>query len=239
MSTIYLPDTHGYIPAVIKIGDKCYEYIESVPRNEQEETNCWNEVTHEYDECEDCCFPNLEYGPCAECPDNEPSIYVTLTGYPNDGPGGSVNVDFAGEIWVLPDESGVEKGPICPSSYLLRRVTTQTAAYGGSGGNENWVVNSLRFYRAYSKLNYGAGPTFGTFSFIIQGTYIRPYNYLKDNYLYSHFPATTAFTTSYYGANFLTGVPLGSVSDYRITDDYFGSFTNNGITYSWRRGSGW
>jgi len=64
MADIYLPNTHESIPSVIKVGGICYEYVETIDRDVHQEDHCWDEVQYEFDNCDDCCYPNIEYMKC-------------------------------------------------------------------------------------------------------------------------------------------------------------------------------
>lgn len=110
MSDIYLPNTHGSIPAVIKVGDLCYEYQETIPRSSKKEDHCWSDVQQEYFDCDDCCFSNIEY---IKCPDSsstsassssssiiiEPGFYYCFNMEGYDSTDGTCSGSL---LWTLP-----------------------------------------------------------------------------------------------------------------------------------------
>jgi hypothetical protein len=127
--------------------------------------------------------------------------------------GSSGTVNWGGQTWNLPGDSGVQKS-VCPTFYQL--YTT------GSSPQEYWQVSGLSLIRG---LIFGPGR-----------------QYIKWN-SYPHANATDAHSfygfTQYDLGVMTSGMPLPTASDYKIPNGFFGNYTTGGITFAWARGLGW
>ena len=169
--------------------------------------------------------------------------------------GASGTINWCGETWVLPGDSGVEKS-VCPTTYLKTKYYTTsgpTAIDGVWRGDHLWYHNAttgidLRLHRRYQcfRMTYGS-PTY----------YKRTYGpeqiklgALGSDYLSHYFypaapgPRPIAANGVYQFNSVLgllktTNAVEPTYSGYDITNNYFGSYATGGITYSWSKGLGW
>lgn len=152
-----------------------------------------------------CCDAN----PC----DPNPEILLTVTG-------ASGTVNWCGEQWTLPGDSGLQKS-LCPTNY-------GKGTY--AGGFRHYWKKAI----TYTGLYLGRFVHSGSWrhSIRIQDTAFRGQN----------FRTSTAGTTSlysYYLSLLSTASPSPTISNYDIPNNFFGSTTISGITYAWARGQGW
>jgi hypothetical protein len=194
---------------------------------------------------EDCCCGG------SPCNNGDPSINLTVTG-------DSGTITWCGETWNLPSDSGLTI-PVCPTSYYKKKAYVPS-----TGGNcpiwygvERWAISSVngldlwREYAMYKKCTtnqytalLGAG-----------GHYFQNRLWLIPADLYESLDQVIGFVVGapgprpiaptytyiqYNGQGKITAVPLATYSGYRITDEYFGTYTNSaGIQFTWSRGQGW
>lgn len=192
--------------------------------------------------------------------DPDPEMLLTVTG-------ASGTINWCGQTWNLPADSGVEKS-VCPTSYSKGRFTVVYPTipipgykfwdayhfweYGIGGNSELWL-----------RLSYGAVTGGSSFRLPQQGAY--PFSYLGGNYKNIRLkPAATLWQDMYRFYNYahtggrpVTPVAFGTYpnhlftigalnqtmvdtySSYSLRADFFGSYTNAGITYAWAKGAGW
>jgi len=196
-------------------------------------------------------FPLCEGGETNPCDD--PEMLLTVTGTT-----GTIN--WCGETWNLPGDSGVQKS-VCPTVYALYKYTLN---YAGSSYGSPWSSNlidckhiwsfnfdSLRLERQYGRrddlLNSKMYKTFGQQIASSVDLNKAPSGSDQD---------FIAFTPTQFGTPFpppmnLSGwssFPLGVLTtgaapprenDYKIHNGMFGSTTISGITYTWEKGLGW
>lgn len=159
--------------------------------------------------------------PFGVCDDNpctpDPEILCTVTG-------ASGTINWCGETWNLPADSGVEKS-VCPTTYITNQAA-QVASNRWEYTNDlnlkrKWYITSSA---STEELNF------------LQLTYS-----LKDQHFRRRASTAASWnTTSFYqDLNIIFGEAFPTYSDYLITDGYFGTHTAAGITYTWARGAGW
>jgi hypothetical protein len=169
-------------------------------------------------------------------------MLVTVTG-------GAGTINWVGETWNLPADSGVQKS-VCPTGYSKFRSTYL-------------VAPTTKIYRALHRWNY-AGAT----GLSVGRQYVA--SYITTAGLWALPPGagcsnrvqltnTQTDEKSWYGTqatrfsiagfpnsnvvnsdiNLILGVASPTYNNYDITNDFFGSHTISGITYTWEKGVGW
>jgi hypothetical protein len=210
-----------------------------------------------YWKLENWCDPSLRIsGDTICCLNGEPvpAMQVTVSG---NGPGGTnTTINWCGETWT-PSEDGDTK-LVCPTNYKkIKRK--QTGTFDGNNTTAYWAKQSwvnindggLNLKRQYYILrDYGLG---SDWNWLI-GTWIENKVSLTGYRDYAVYVFPNGITqrpipkTQFYSINppyFSVGVlSLGnpgtpSFDDAYLTDDFFGSFSNAGITYTWIKGNGW
>jgi len=200
------------------------------------------------------CKGEEEVNPC----DPDPEMLVTVSG-------ATGTINWCGETWVLPGESGVEKS-VCPETYTLDKGFT-APQYEVFWGWHEWVAyendgavvgDSLRLARWYvvfrdtlltSRWERGGVPWYiGAFPNTVDGG-LAELRGVKDSKRFIRFAFLGGPTTrppvspsSIYGAypmGLLNGIGPAYYTSYEIQNDWFGSHVIGGITYSWARGAGW
>ena len=173
-----------------------------------------------------CCC-----GGASSCPDGDPEMYVTL--FDADYAGG--NITWCGETWTNAEvQSGVEKGPVCPTTYTLGKTTTTSISRTYAA--HNWAIAGLQLKRIAFR-TAGVGQK-------LEGVYLLNPSVTAS---YRYWFAYGGGPPNYSGANTgfgtlpnVLGEPYVALNNYNITDAFFGSYTNpSGVTYSWRKGNGW
>jgi hypothetical protein len=270
---VYLPDTHldedgnPYVPDVIKIGEICYYFVEKIRRDPsqslpssdsslevQKETVCWDEVIREFDSdtsdpedaCPACCNRYVVYSEC--CDIGDPEMLLTVTGT-------SGTINWCGQTWSLPDDSGEEKSA-CPT-YYLKNQTTRTYA---SPPSQNLLANHIWRYgiatlaltRTYAA---DGAPAFNFYNIRYEQAMVRvrnktdnviptlgasPYGSSRPvppppGYAYKFSAGVIASSANNYNGS---AFPV-SFSNYTLTAPFFGSYTTGGVTYAWAKGEGW
>jgi len=175
----------------------------------------------EYRFCEECCCEE-EPNPC----DPDPEMLCTVT-----GAAGVIN--WLGQTWTLPADSGVEKS-VCPTVYYKYKASTATVS----------PPRYDHYWKHYSPLHANRGRlTLQRYLFTWYGTTYNAWNLLRAS---DSTPTWFGMDfRSIWGSSVLTlgvltsGSPMPTPSDWSITDNFFGSRTVGGITYAWRKGSGW
>jgi len=187
-----------------------------------------------------------ESAPTNPC-DPDPEVLVIVTG-------ASGTINWCGETWNLPADSGVEKS-VCPTTYLKTKYYTTsgpTAIDGVWRGEHLWYHNAatgidLLLERRYQcfRMTYGS-PTYYKRSY---GPERIKLGALGSDYLSHYFyppapgPRPIAANGVYVFSSVLgvltSGVAEPTYSGYDLLDEFFGSYETGGITYSWARGGGW
>jgi hypothetical protein len=232
------------IPDVIRVDGVCYK--RNYDAKEVPSEDDWDDIDQEWDNCLDCQRPTLEYKEC--CDDNDPQMLLTVSG-------NTSNITWCGETWT-PAESGVTKF-VCPNFYrkIKRKLTgtvngSNTTAYSAEqywvningdgltlkrqyyifrdyrfGSDWNWLIgtlieNKVRLPGYRDSVAYGF-PNGITQRPIPKTQFYNIYPYFSVGVLSLGNPGTPTFDDAY------------------LTDDFFGSFSNAGITYTWAKGDGW
>lgn len=174
--------------------------------------------------------------------DPDPEMLCTVTG-------ASGTINWCGETWNLPADSGVQKS-VCPTGYTKGQNSTgftspppanklyATHRWRYSGGismtrlyqwrywtfmaylsQRNWVNNLKLFGTATDAIFFQGGG----------GSKARPPTVASTNVAKSTIGLITTV-----GAPFFT-----AYGGYALTSNFFGSYTTGGITYSWQQGAGW
>lgn len=166
----------------------------------------------------------------------DPEMLVTVTG-------ASGTINWCGQTWNLPADSGVTK-TVCPTGYL------QTKYYQGAppASYPNWVAfhswfygTSLQLSRAVKTSNRVGGYKRDAGN---NGNNLR-FKSTRDLFVFggpyaTARPAPITYTNTYYSSlSIISGVNPPQYTDYLITDDFFGSHTIGGVTYTWAKGNGW
>jgi hypothetical protein len=175
-----------------------------------------NGTTLAFDDNENCCCTAAVANVCTgnTCSgSNDPNMQLTVSG-------ASGTVDWCGEIWNLPADSG-DTRCVCPTTYNQFRSAVPTAS-------NRWAYgSSLQMLRnSYS----------GTFD---QQNSLRlnPVGAVDSLDLWRFYLSTVY--SSFNALGFISTVPFATYSDYLITNEYFGSHTTGGITYTWDKGINW
>lgn len=180
-----------------------------------------------------CCASTPE-NPCGDVPE----MLVTVTG-------SSGTINWCGETWNLPDDSGVEKS-VCPTDYYLDKITGTDNGYSAIAAQERWTNTGLGMTREYNFVFVGSNwyrVVFGAFGNNKNQLTVKGYG---DTILFKNsfagqpsVPVPPTYTsTGTPQLNLIVGVSAASAT-YRLTDAYFGSYTTGGVTYSWAKGQGW
>jgi len=163
-----------------------------------------------------CCCATTTVNPCAP----DPSIVVSVTG-------GSGTINWCGETWNLPGDSGVEK-TVCPTFYA--QYTYSTTIFHTVNARHQWNNAGLQLQRIYHK-NYPAFSNSGSNVLVMQG--------LNDTVFWYGSNMTGNFVIANSLGLITISPPGATLGAYLITNDFFGSHVISGVTYSWSRGQGW
>jgi len=159
-----------------------------------------------------CCTTS---NPC----DPNPEMLLTVSG-------SSGTINWCGETWNLPGDSGVQKS-VCPTDYKPAGVTTTYESVDLY--SHHWYYNSsLKLLRRVGIYN-------GTLTF--NGKNSLVINSVND---YFGFFYNTLNSSSVNLGVFTSGKPASpTYSDDAINSDFFQSYTTGGVTYTWQKGAGW
>jgi hypothetical protein len=189
--------------------------------------------------------------------DPNPEMLCTVTG-------AAGTIDWLGQQWVLPGDSGEEKS-VCPTNYLKIKSTytypgyPPPAVYGPIRyAIHNWVHDVNSGNRLSLDREYNAGPfTYAgapsnlnnRVNLWAQGG--NNFNALRVNgdadskhfinfFSPAPFPVPITYTYVYATTiNKILGETPGYYNDYNLKPAWFGSHTIAGITYAWAKGAGW
>lgn len=191
--------------------------------------------------------PTLRYkwdpGPLpSSCPGEDPEMVLTVT-----GAAGTIN--WGGETWVLPGDSGVQK-TVCPTTYTKTKSTITNTSFGDyiQTAQHRWYGpgGDLKMFRsfAYSKISYPVGaPTFTSCLGHVAVNILNlspPGNSEVDGKLWNgNCNSFTSSLTSRSDLNLILGVGAPIPANYSLTGAFFGSHVVAGITYAWAKGNGW
>jgi len=181
-----------------------------------------------------CAGEPAPVNPC----DPDAEMLLTVTG-------ASGTVNWCGETWNLPTDSGVQKS-VCPTSYGKGQYTQGTSPYTYWIANHIWNYfgsSGLILYRNAETRKAGGSyvRTAGNY-FVIS---LRVVGALDKGIAQALTPQSTrpvAATTAFLGYStigLLTSGDGAEWTDYQLTNNFFGSYTTGGITYAWAKGQGW
>lgn len=152
--------------------------------------------------------------------------------------GASGTIDWLGKTWNLPADSGLPQ-EVCPTQYYNEQWSGSTYFQGGNGWNLTASLGqaALRIKRVYGN--------FPSVVYQLNQINVRDINnggintYDRNFFATYPGPVTTHYTQNAFGL--VNSVPpaLPTFSEYQITDEFFGSYTIGGITYSWSKGTNW
>jgi len=152
-----------------------------------------------------CCTTS---NPC----DPNPEMLLTVSG-------SSGTINWCGETWNLPGDSGVQKS-VCPTDYTKSVPTPSSVSHRWVYSKSGSTGLSLR--RKFTGVGFNGIDLYPVAS-------------------YAHFE--TAFSGTYYYANPTTWYPgLGPIpttNDFYLGNAFFTSITVSGVTYTWQKGAGW
>ena len=185
-------------------------------------------------------------GPTNPC-DPDPEMLLTVTG-------SSGTVNWCGQTWNLPADSGVEKS-VCPTVYEKGRYFTSLGGYGSEyhayhewhhnnslrleirywiwlfSGTNQWFRDGFQNNDHYIRLGVTGGPFIDRLG--VEGT-----NQPKPRPVFGSFLPTSAHGQLDMGV-LSAGMPTQTYNNYGLTNQWFGSHTAGGITYAWSKGLGW
>ena len=168
---------------------------------------------------DDVCGPTL----CG----TDPSMGLTVTGTT-----GTIN--WCGETWILPGESGVLKC-VCPDGYIDNRIAMPSA------------ISQHTWYKGTAATGLRLGRTFSTFDTPTYSTAYRGrvvargetsiYNYIHQTALGTSPSATNTIKTT---NTLFAGQPVEAkgkgARPMEIPDTFFFEYTSAGVTFKWERG---
>jgi hypothetical protein len=174
------------------------------------------------------------------CPSGDPSVRLTVT-----GPSGTIN--WCGETWNLPGDSGVEKS-VCPTKYT--RVNNMGPSSSRWNATHSWnfnTINGLDLRIMYTLRTNAVPPIFRRISFqiggganiksvFLKGLSVLAGGFWKGSGSARPIPVSLVSTPTW---TTLFSTMDQTFSSYDIGDDMFGSYTVGGITYSHARGFDW
>ncbi len=177
----------------------------------------------------ECCCG----GTASSCTGGDPEVYLTI--FDADYAGGGIT--WCGVAFSQSDiQNATERGPVCPTLYTRERTYTLNPYVA----RNTWAYNaSLRMARGWSGFTPASNYPVKEQQIIgINNTAIAAYR--KDS-------ISLTFSTFQIGV-LTAGIPVPTWNSYAIVpnplspttlDIFFGSYTEAGIQYSWRRGNGW
>lgn len=159
-----------------------------------------------------------------ECPnpcDPDREMLVTVTG-------GVGAINWCGEVWNLPGDSGVQKS-VCPATDIKLQFYT-TFFPNSANATDRWTITNLSLNR-----NWFQTPLYyaGINRLTVQGE--KDSRYYTIDLLLPTSKTATPFST----INKVLGVAFPNYTAYALTDEFFGNHTIAGITYAWEKGGGW
>jgi hypothetical protein len=185
----------------------------------------------------------LPVNPCSP----DPEMLVTVTG-------GAGTINWVGETWNLPADSGVQKS-VCPTSYTNGQTSTIQGAYKSITAEHQWVYGGgtgLILARVF----FGGVLVANSLTNCSNNSFINKiFNYavgfgqgndtvrrLTSN-AGTPCPQVTngGIFQSYFFLGFITAnnPPAPTWSSYSIPNSFFGNHTVSGINYAWAKGLGW
>ena len=163
--------------------------------------------------------------------DPDPEILCTVTG-------ASGTINWVGETWNLPADSGIEKS-VCPTLYA-RSISTYASGFSTKYFENYWYKAGLSLRRE------GATRTIGSCTLVSANSNVlkispTPIGLKQDRRAWVFGQPCTGPTpiTNFSTLNLILTVGNPRSYDYLLTDAFFGSYVSSGITYTWAKGLGW
>lgn len=179
-------------------------------------------------------FPFGAEAPPFSCPNNDPVMLITVTG-------ATGTINWCGETWVLPADSGAEKS-VCPTAYNILDATPNNPSYPYAHSKDQvWVyrigfVNSLKI--AHSYLNLYSTTADGFLYVVGDSGTNRWYDYVGPPSPPPFTPTGSFNNTGALSVILNAAGPLSQSAAW-FDNNLFGSYTKTGITYSWAKGADW
>jgi hypothetical protein len=167
---------------------------------------------------------------------NNPNMQLTVTG-------ASGTVNWAGETWNLPADSGVVKC-VCPDQYTLTTRTTTGLTSEGLWEEEwkKYTPTSTSYYALKLRRwvqNYSVPPIQNVGNNQID-IFIGGYNRSTYSYNWQNMTGSTQTAGGGFAGIMIGGVPEhGLPSTVRLENRFFTSKVISGITYTWAKGINW
>jgi hypothetical protein len=190
----------------------------------KEETECASDGVENVSDDEDDCIEAGDAPPSNVCTPNfcggDPSMQVSVSG-------ASGTINWLGETWNLPADSGVKKC-VCPTNYTKGQYPIFTTEQA----NNIWDYKvGLDYHLRLKRLHY-----LNSTSDYAINSLIFDVGALSNDF--KHWVGGTVVNSNF-DLNLISAVGQPTNSDYIITDDFFGMHTISGITYEWERGEDW
>lgn len=177
---------------------------------------------------------------CAAAP-WRPTIYLTVTGSSMRA------INWCGELWQLPADSG-ERKEVCPTGYL-RQLRQKT------GSDGTWIFTNKEDW-SFRQVGGGMGGLHLVFKQIKHIKNGVPFekatathwirletsggNVIQDRFVFKDFFSGPDVSDIICNMHIYCTKPEIDIYDYRIRDAQFGSYTDqDNITYKWERGVAW
>ncbi len=177
----------------------------------------------------------LKYAAANPCAEDEREMLVTVTG-------ASGTINWCGQTWVLPGESGVEKS-VC-GSYVNNQYKEDKLGGEYYVGQEFWYFTGLWIERRYGVTVFsGSWQDGGNNHVRLQVYYYQDLIDFSGSGSLSTRPSIAGFPSysylnSYWGVMNTGDAP--TYNDYKLLPkQYQNTVINAGISYSWRKGAGW
>jgi hypothetical protein len=156
--------------------------------------------------------------------------------------GASGTINWCGETWNLPADSG-DPRCVCPDSYTLTTRTTTGLASEGLW-EEEWrkSTTSLSYYALKLRRwvqNYSVPPIQNVGNNQID-IFIGGYNRSTYSYNWQNMTGSTQTAGGGFAGIMIGGVPEhGNPGTVRLENRFFTSKVISGITYEWEKGINW
>jgi hypothetical protein len=161
--------------------------------------------------------------------------------------GASGTINWCGETWNLPTDSGVSK-QVCPTTYRKEKGS------GTAGGQVTWHGSQIWTHAPGNDLFLRRGyAVYRNYLDTLWIALVTP-EHLWGNELFvkgigdarwaagqaANRPVPLAWTNIMYSyLNMIMTVPIAAYNTYQLTNEFFGSYVLGGITYTWSKGTNW
>jgi hypothetical protein len=148
--------------------------------------------------------------------------------------GTSGTIDWCGEQWVLPGDSG-DPRCVCPPNWDQQKGGPTTSQYA----YHRWSYNASAYnrLRLLRRVNLNTFQDYGVNQLALG---VAGYGSFSFSDFVTFQTQVTGFTSILLGFIAPPTPAAPTISDYQITDEFFGQYTHaNGITYEWQKGDNW